>query len=100
MKTAVIYVSGWKADEIDGYFNQLISDLNGEGIEVLENTSEVLRVIQTPKVYISFVDDERKLEGRRFDRMFRYELSRPDSKVIDMTEPIVDYVVSVEFGNR
>lgn len=107
MKTVVIYVGDWKDDRIDVYFNQLISDLNGEGVEVLENTSEVLRVIQTPKVYISFVDDMRKLDGRKFDRVFGnvpIDVLMSRLKVSDVSssnnlmEFLVDYVVSVEFG--
>lgn len=107
MKTVVMYVGDWKGNEIHGYFNQLINDLWNEGIEVLEEqTSETLMVIQTPRVYISFVDDLHKLEGRLFDQVFgnipekykRCRLKDPMGGLFNGS--LLEYVVSVEFGER
>ena len=107
MKTVVMYVGDWKGAEIHGYFNQLINDLWNEGIEVLEEkTSETLMVIQTPRVYISFVDDLRKLEGRLFDQVFgnipekfkRCRLKDPMGGLFNGS--LLEYVVTVEFGER
>lgn len=105
MKTVVMYIGDWKTDEVQKRFDQLINILGNEGVDVLENTSESLMVIQTPKVYISFVDDLRKLEGRLFDQIFGEISERfvaghlKNSTVGRFDGTLVDYILLQEFGD-
>lgn len=107
MKTVVAYIGDWEPAKIPEYFRLMVRCLEDEGIEVLEEqTSETLMVIQTPRVYISFVDDLRKLEGRVFDQVFgnipekfaRARLKDPSGGLFNGS--LLEYVVSVEFGER
>ena len=107
MKTIAIYVGDYKGGEIVNLFRSTVDSLLYEGIDILEeHTSESRMVIQTPRVYISFVDDLRKLEGRLFDRVYgnvpekfaRARLKDPLGGLFSGS--LLEYVVSVEFGER
>ena len=106
MKTVVRYVGDLKPAEIVDFFHWTIRDLECEGVEILETTSESLMVIQTPKVYIMFIDDLRKLEGRVFDEIFGYVPEKfamgrlKDPRAGRFNGGLIGYVVKCEFGGK
>lgn len=106
MKTIAMYVGEWKPEEIVDLFRCTVNSLLNEGVDILDNTSESLMVIQTPKTYIMFIDDKYKLQGRVFDQLFG---AVPDNFAIGrLKDPaagrfnggIVEYVTECEYGRR
>lgn len=106
MKTVVMYVGNWKPAEIVDIFRCTVSGLENEGVEILDNTSESLMVIQTPKTYIMFIDDTHKFQGRVFDEIFgdlpeKFILGRRKHPEIPRYNgSVIDYVVRCEYGRR
>ena len=104
MKTVVMYVGDMPAEQRLKSFRWTISYLENEGVEILENTSDSLMVIQTPKTYIMFIDDLRKIEGRLFDEIFgnvpeKFAIARlKGPRAGRFSGSLIDYVVRCEYS--